>query len=171
MVSAQPFRSDMLILSLLSCLHAPCSTAIARERNAPSTLLRIAGTARLWPAAMSDDDRATLHKQLMRKVETMDSSGQGIFNEDVTAMIAPYFPAGQSFKDAAATVRDQGLGDLQPFKGKTGPGDGTMFVSSFSLMNQAFAHVFVVLHFGFRKVDDRALALDHVRAFMRSQSM
>ena len=135
------------------------------------TLPRIADAAKLWPAAMSSDDRATLHKQLMGKVEAMDGSSQGIFNEEVTEMVAPFFPPGQSFKDAAATVRDQGLGELQPFKGKTGPGDGTMFVSSFSLMSHVFAHVFVVLHFGFRKVEGRTLVLDHMRAFMRSQSM
>ena len=143
-----------LLLPPLLCCSAP---------QQPPVLLR--------PAAMSAADRVTLHKRLMDEVEAMDRSSKGIFNDDVTALVAPYFPAGQSMADTAAIVREQELGELKPYVGKTQPSDGTMFVSRFSLMSQVFAHVFVVLHFAYRRAPDGALALDHMRAYLRAQSM
>ena len=128
-------------------------------------------TAAFERAAMSADDQATLHKQLMDKVEAMDRSSQGIFNDDVTPLVARYFPAGQSYADTAAILRDQELGELKPYVGKTGPGDGTMYVSRFDLMSHVFAHVFVVLHFAYRRAPDGSLGLDHMRAYLRSQTM
>ena len=147
----------MLSALLMTCL-LPCSTADA----AP---------LRLRPAAMTADDMATLHGQLMGKVDAMDRSRSGIFNEDVTGLAAPYFPAGQPMSETAAILRDQKLGELKPYAGKTRPDDGTMFAARFDLMSHVFAHVFVVLHFAYRRAPDGSLVLDHMRAYLRSQAM
>ena len=121
--------------------------------------------------AMTADDMASLHQRLMGKVDAMDRSRSGIFNEDVTALASPYFPVGQPMSETAAILRDQKLGELKPYAGKMRPDDGTMFAARFDLMSHVFAHVFVVLHFAYRRAPDGSLVLDHMRAYLRSQAM
>lgn len=123
------------------------------------------------PAAMTADDMATLHKRLMDRVDAMDRSRAGIFNDDVTAMVSPYFPAGQPIADTETTLREQKLGALMPFRGKVRPDDGTMFASRIELMSETFDNLFVVLHFAYRHGPEGSLVLDHMRAYLRSKSM
>lgn len=120
---------------------------------------------------MSADDRKSLQDRLMRKVEAMGRSSQGIFDEDVSALVSSYFPSGQPMEETAAIVRGQGLGELRPYLGRTRAGDGTMYVARFEVTGQAMSHVFVVLYFAYRRAPEGSLTLDHVRVYLRSQAM
>ena len=151
-------RGSMLAVALLLFLPWPGEPVAKQPEDGGPTLV-------------ASDDAASMRGDLMAKVDEMRRSGSGIFNEDVTAIVAPLFTSGESLKDVAEAVRANGLGELEAFKGKTASEDGTMFVSRGDLMEHALAQVFVVADFAFRKSADGTLVLDHVRAFLRSRSM
>jgi hypothetical protein len=111
-----------------------------------------------------------LHDRLMEEFYGMNRDRRGVFQDDVTAMIAPYFPPGQSFAETEKLVREQQLGTLQKFKGMQDP-DGTMFVTKFSLMTGMFSEVYVVLHFDFHGTTDADMTLKRVAGYIRGGSM
>jgi hypothetical protein len=111
-----------------------------------------------------------LYDRLMDEFHTMNRERRGVFQDDITPMIAPYFPPGQPFAETEKLVREQKLGTLQKFKGMQDP-DGTMYVTKFSLMTGMFSEVYVVLHFDFQGTTDADMTLKRVAGYIRGGSM
>jgi hypothetical protein len=136
------------------------------------------GPARFEPAdashiVLAEDAVAPIEGLLGRLMDEfygMNRDRRGVFQDDITPMIAPYFPPGQPFAETERIVREQKLGTLQKFKGMQDP-DGTMFVTKFSLMTGMFSEVYVVLHFDFAGTTDTGMTLKKVAGFIRGGSM
>ena len=111
-----------------------------------------------------------LHQMLMGKFEAMNATKNGVFREDVTALVAPYFPVGQSKAETEKIIAEQHLGTMHPFKGTNDPGMGSMFVAKFDLTSHLFSHVYVVLDFDY---DGKApdMKLKAMKAFLRASNM
>ena len=146
-------RTAMLV-ALAAALMAP-----------PSRADQPAAPAFAEKAAMPD-----LHKMLMGKFDAMNSRSDGIFHEDVTPMVAPYFPVGQPMAETRKIIATQKLGTLMPFKGTNDPGMGTMFVTKFDLTSHLFSHVYVVLDFDFDSAEPD-MRLKAMKAFLRASNM
>ncbi len=107
---------------------------------------------------------------LMDRFHFMNDTKQGIFQDDVTSIIAPYFPPGQPFAETKKILEEEHLGPLQKFKGLDEPG-GKMFVSKFSLMYGMFSEVYVVLHFDFVGQSEEDMVVRKTDGFLRSGAM
>lgn len=112
-----------------------------------------------------------VHQMLMRKFEAMNDTDQGIFHDDVTALLAPVFPVGQLQAETRKIVAEQKLGELRPFMGTNDTGMGDMFVTRFDLVGRLSEHVYVVVDFDFDKASDGKSRLKQMKAFFRAPAM
>lgn len=115
--------------------------------------------------------RDSLMAPLMDKFHAMNDAGQGIFQHDVTAMVAPYFPPGQPFAETQRILKEQDLGTLQKFKGMQDSPGATMYVAKFSLMNGTFSEVYVVLNFDFAGQSEADMVVKKAGGFLRAGAM
>jgi hypothetical protein len=121
-------------------------------------------------AAPKQKLRDSLMAPLMDRFHWMNDTKQGIFQDDVTSIVAPYFPPGQTFAETKKIIKEQDLGTLQKFKGLDEPG-GRMYVSKFSLMNGMFSQVYVVLDFDFVGQNETDMVVRKVGGFLRANAM
>lgn len=128
-------------------------------------LLVAPAMAETSPATMPD-----LHSMLMKKFDAMNTMQAGIFHEDITPALAPFFPVGQPIEETRRIVADQRLGKLTPFKGTNDAGMGTMLVTKFDLTSHVFSHVYVVLDFDFEGAEPD-MKLQQMKAFLRASNM
>ena len=119
---------------------------------------------------LREGPRDSLIGNLMSEFYSMNDTRRGVFQEDVTSILAPYFPPGQSFAETQKIIRDENLGSLQRFKGKQDADAGTMYVTRFSLMLGMFSEVYVVLHFDFEGSSEEDMVVKKIRAFLRGNS-
>ena len=112
-----------------------------------------------------------VHQMLMRKFEAMNGAHDGIFHDDITSLLAPYFPVGQLQSDTRKVVAEQKLGSLRPFMGTNDPGMGQMFVSQFDLVGRLSEHVYVVVDFDFDNGSDGKSRLKQMKAYLRASGM
>lgn len=139
------------VCAILFLLAQP--VAVEARRHGPA-LLQVA------------EQETDLKGQLRRAFEDLNARKQGLFHEDVTATVAPFFPLGQPFDATQRTVREQGLGSLEKFKGV--PHDGTaMYLLRLRIASAADDNVYVVIDFDF----DHDMRLKQVKAFMRAANM
>lgn len=122
-------------------------------------------------AAASPAEKKDLHKMLMDKLDSMNAENRGIFHDDVTGMVAPYFPMGQTMADTKRVLAEQHLGKLHRFMGQNDPGMGTMFVAKSALMSHAYPDVSVVVNFDYEGAREGDMRLTHMRAFLRAENM
>ncbi len=115
--------------------------------------------------------RDDLHARLMGKVHAMNDAGQGIFQDDISVLLTPYFPAGQAFSETRQVIAKMNLGTLQKFKGKPDPAGGTMYVTKFSVMDGMFTDVYVVLNFTFEGQTEADMKVKKATAFIRGSNM
>lgn len=121
----------------------PCAAQAHRDHAASAHIVLANGAA---PAKTLRD---VLTAPLMDKLHSMNDVGQGIFQEDVTSIVVPYFPPGQAFAETQKVLTEQDLGSLRKFKGMQDHPGATMYVARFNLMYGAFTQVYVVLNFDF----------------------
>ena len=121
-------------------------------------------------AAGASPPMPDLHQMLMQKFDAMNTMGQGIFHQDVTGIVAPYFPVGQTKSETEKIIVDQHLGTMKPFKGTNDPGMGSMFVMKFDLSSHMFSNVYVVLDFDYSG-DAPNMKLIAMKAYLRASNM
>ena len=112
-----------------------------------------------------------LRDALMGKFHAMDAANRGIFQDDISPLVASYFPVGEPFGEVEKMIRDQGLGSLHLFKGKHDPAEGTMYVTQFSLMTGAFSTVYIVLDLDFAGRTEGDMVLKKAGGFIRGSNM
>ena len=112
-----------------------------------------------------------LRDAVMAKFHAMNEGNQGIFHDDITPLVAPYFPDGQTFAETRKVLEDQKLGPMMLFKGRYDQREGRMYVSMFSVMTQMFSSVSVVVRFDFAGTTERTMVLRHVSAFLQASNM
>lgn len=146
-------------------MHRALSAAIFATLLVAAPVL--AGPARAGDAVPGTSPLKTM---LMDKVDAMNVRSAGIFREEVTPDVAPYFPLGQSMADTERVMAEQKLGKMKPFKGTNDLGMGTMFVAKSDLVSHVFAHVYVVFDFDYAGTapDMKLIAM---KAYMRSGTM
>ncbi len=115
--------------------------------------------------------RTSLMAPLMDKFHAMNDAGQGIFQHDITSIVAPYFPPGQRFADTQRILKEQNLGTLQKFQGMQDSPGATMYVAKFSLMNGTFSEVYVVLNFDFAGKSEADMVVTKAGGFLRAGAM
>jgi hypothetical protein len=122
-------------------------------------------------AAPAKTLRDALTAPLMNKIHSMNDAGEGIFQEDVTSIVAPYFPPGQTFAETQKILKDQDLGSLRKFRGMQDHPGTTMYVARFNLMYGTFTQVYVVLNFDFAGGSEANMVLTKAGGFLRAGGM
>ena len=112
-----------------------------------------------------------LRKELMERASALQAAHHGIFREDVTATVLPAFPVGQTMAETEAILARQKLGTLRMFKGQQMPSEGTMYVSTFTLMSGMSSQIYVVLDFDYDGTKPDDMVLRKVKAFIRATNM
>jgi hypothetical protein len=120
--------------------------------------------------ATSEGLRKNLMDRLMDKFHAMNDAEQGFFQDDISPIVAPYFPPGQPFAETAKVIHEQNLGQLQKFKGMQDPGT-TAYVSRFSLMSGMFSEVYIVLNFEFEGSSEANMTVKKTTAYIRGGNM
>lgn len=120
---------------------------------------------------LREGPRDSLMGKLMSEFYSMNDERRGVFQEDVTSILAPYFPPGQPFLETEKILRDEDLGTLQRFEGKQDADAGKMYVTKFTLMLGMYSEVYVVLHFDFAGSSESDMVVKKIRAFLRGGSM
>jgi hypothetical protein len=115
--------------------------------------------------------RGDIADVMMKKFHTMAAADKGIFHDDVTAAVAPYFPVGQPIAETRRIAQEQKLGPLKPFKGSMNPGADMMFVTKLDLMSEMFSNVYVVFDFDFAGTNDADMVLKGMRAYLKAGNM
>ncbi|WP_020174997.1 hypothetical protein [Methyloferula stellata] len=134
--------------------HAASADIVLANDAAPAKALRDALTA-----------------PLMNKIHSMNDAGEGIFQVDVTSIVAPYFPAGQTFAETQKVLKEQDLGSLRKFQGMQDHPGTTMYVARFNLMYGAFTQVYVVLNFDFAGGSENNMVLTKAGGLLRAGGM
>ncbi|WP_020173761.1 hypothetical protein [Methyloferula stellata] len=149
-----------LLVSMVLSAPAQARTGIgdSSHRMTAATFLR-------------EGPRNSLMGKLMSEFYSMNDTRQGVFQDDVTAILAPYFPPGQRFSETEKILHDEDLGTLQRFEGKQDADAGTMYVTRFTLMLGMYSEVYVVLHFDFAGSSESDMVVKKIRAFLRGGSM
>ena len=158
-------RSDLGVRLVLAMLTSIAGATVARAQDGFGSSL--SGTTH----PQGDIAPSAVRKMIMNKINGMNAAKEGIFNEDVTDAVAPYFPPGQSLKDTESVIANEGLGTLRRFKGKQDPSKGTMYVTSFGMMTGMGSSVYVVINFEFGGTTHETMAIQAVKAFIRAKSM
>jgi hypothetical protein len=114
--------------------------------------------------------RKNLMDRLMDKFHAMNDAKQGFFQDDISPIVASYFPPGQPFAETQKVIHDQNLGELKKFKGMQEPGI-TQYVSKFSLMNGMFSEVYIVLNFEFVGQTEADMTVKKAIAYIRGGNM
>ncbi len=122
-------------------------------------------------AARAATLRDSLTAPLMDKFHAMNDAQQGIFQEDISLFIAPFFPPGQAFAETQKVLKEQDLGGLQKFKGMQDHPGATMYVARFNLMYGTFTQVYVVLNFDFAGNSEADMVLTKAGGFLRAGGM
>jgi hypothetical protein len=148
-----------LLAFALASLAQP---AFLQHKSAPALVLA--------EDATSTGLRKSLMDRLMDKFHSMNAAGQGFFQDDISPIVAPYFPPGQPLAETAQVIHDQNLGELQKFKGMQEPGT-TAYVSKFSLMSGMFSEVYIVLNFEFEGQTEASMILKKTTAYIRGGNM
>lgn len=146
----------LMAITLLSAMPA------ATQTDRPAVL--VAAAEQVRPSG-------DLHEILKRKFDEMNAHANGIFHEDVTSLVEPFFPLGESYADVEATIRTQHLGTMRPFMGTNDPGMGKMFVTKFSLMSEMFSDISVIIDFDFDGDSKGAMVLKKRTAFVQAANM
>ena len=120
---------------------------------------------------LTQDKTTALRQKVIQRFQAVDAQHRGLFNEDITDLVAPFFPPGQSLDDSSRTVVEQNAGRLRRFRGIMEPGDGAMFVADFNLVTATFSHVYVVIDLSFIESSEGGMVLRKSRAFLRSTNM
>lgn len=118
---------------------------------------------------VADAAHGDLRKNLMDSFAAMNSANKGIFHDDVSSVVAPYFPLGQTFADTQTVIAAQHIGPLKPFKGKQI--GGPMYVTKLNLMAETFGDIDVVLDFEFSGHTESDMVLTKVKAYVRATNM
>ena len=134
-------------------------TGLARQAAPHFALAQLAAPAR------------PLRDVLMDRFHAMNAAEQGIFHQDISDVVAPYFPLGQSFAATKTMIKQQNLGILRPFKGDQPEPDGMMYVTRFSLMDAMFSDVYIVLDFDFEGRSEADMVLRKTSASIRAANM
>ena len=124
-----------------------------------------------FPQAAPVTNAPDLRKDLMERASALQAAHHGIFRVEVTEIVLPAFPAGQPMTETEAIVTRQKLGTLRKFKGEQMPNEGTMYVSTFTLMKGMMSHIYVVLDFDFDGTTRQNMVLRKVKAFIRATNM
>ncbi len=111
-----------------------------------------------------------LKQTVEARFHAMDAAGHGIFNEEVTDVVAPFFPPGMTFEATAQVARSQGLSPLKLFRGKPDAAGEATYVTKVGLADGEFATVFVAVYLTFSAEDD-APRLRHASAYLRASDM
>lgn len=157
----------IFVLALLLVLPFVSSPLIAHRRVIP---IAETGKASEHELARNKPDK-DLREILMDKFHAMDAANRGIFQDDISAVVAPYFPPGQPFDEVRKTIERQKLGSLQPFRGKHDAIRGAMYVTRFSLMTGAFSEVYIVLDLDFTGETEADMVLQKAGGFIRGSNM
>ena len=115
--------------------------------------------------------QADLKAKLMGKFDAMNAKREGIFHEDVTPTVAPYFPAGQPIADTRKIIAEQHLGEFVPFKGKMMADENAPFPTKFHLMGAQYSQVEVIFDFDFDGTNETNFKVKSVHAYLRGTSM
>lgn len=137
-------------------------------------LLAIAPSVRAQEKAPAPSEHRAipdLRRMLMGEFDAMNAASQGIFHEDVTASLAPYFPVGQPLAETRKIIAEQHLGALHNYMGVNDSGMGTMFVTRFDLVSGMSAHISVVVDFDYDQAGGEQARLTHMKAFLRAANM
>lgn len=112
-----------------------------------------------------------LDGKIMTHIHKMNADGHGIFNEDISAIVAPYFPIGISFAAAEDRARRENLRPLAPYRGHKGPGTGAMYVTTFDMMKGMASSVFVAVYLTFEPDATGQQVLKATAAYLRASDM
>ena len=115
--------------------------------------------------------RSALNGNLSGYIDKMNASGHGIFNEDVSAIVAPYFPPGISVAAAEERARLQDLKPFKPYRGHKTSGSGTMYVTTFDMMKATVSSVFVAIYLTFESDTTGQPVLKSTAAYLRASDM
>ncbi len=113
----------------------------------------------------------TLKQKVIDRFREVEARQQGVFNEEITDLIAPLFPPGTTLDETTKTIEQEKIGKLHRFKGTMEPGDGAMFVTDFNLMIASFSHVYVVIDLSFVENSEGRMVVRKSKAFLRSDNM
>jgi len=152
----------LLAFLLAFALASPEHPSPRQPGSAPALILADDATA----ASL----RKNLMDRLMDKFHSMNDAGQGFFQDDISPIVAPYFPPGQPFAETAKVIHDQKLGRLQKFQGMQEQGT-TDYVSKFSLMGGMFSEVYIVLNFEFEGQTEANMVVKKTTAYIRGGNM
>ena len=152
---------------MISFLFAIALNAIGPAPHRPP----VAALSRPLRRAAADAPTPDIGQTLMTKFHAMEDAKQGVFHDEVTPLVAAYFPPGQTFAETQAILEQQHLGTLKPFKGTLDPSEGKMYVTTFSLMLKMFSDVYVVLDFDFDGTTQPDMVLRRMRAFLSANNM
>ncbi len=123
------------------------------------------------PFVLRIEASGALYDMLANDIRRMNAAGRGIFNEDVSAIVAPFFPPGTTFSDMSELVRRQALKPLTPFLGrKPSPADA-MYVTTFDMTRTTFSSVYVAVYFTFERNGTGQQILKSTAAFLRALDM
>ena len=139
-------------------------------------LLFVPGTQVAAPATSlvrvaASDQSGNLRDALMDKLKGMNAANTGVFHDDITPLVAPLFPPGQTFAETQAILRRQDLGQLKMFKGKQDMTDGKMYATMFMVVDGMASEVYVVIDFDFVGDNESTMVLKKTKAFLRATSM
>ena len=129
---------------------------------APATPLHLVAAA---------DHNDSLRDVLMDKLNGMNAANTGVFHDDITPLVTPLFPPGQTFAETQAILRRQDLGQLKMFKGKQDMTDGKMYATMFMVVDGMASEVYVVIDFDFVGDSESTMVLKKTKAFLRATSM
>lgn len=150
----------LLLIALAAVLLGP-QPHCAPSRAEPRALIH----------AADNDAHQSLKALCASLFEKMNDKNEGIFHEDISAAVAPYFPAGQPIAETRKVIAEQKLGELRAFKGKMMASETAPFATSFRLMGAQYSQVEVVLHFDFKGDSDSNYTVKSVHAYFRGTSM
>ena len=123
------------------------------------------------PHAREREAAASLRASLMDTVHAMGTRGDMIAHDDVTSIVAPLFPVGQSFAETQRVLKHYELGPLKMFMGTQILPLGKMYAARFSLLSGMMSDVYVTISFDFVGTTEQNMVLLTTRAFLQSSSM
>ena len=123
------------------------------------------------PRAREATPASALRQKLMDTVHAMGTKGDMVAHDDVSSIIAPLFPAGQSFAATQQVVKQYRLGQLRMFKGTQMMPNGKMYATRFSLVSGMISDVYVIIDFDFVGTNEQDMVLQTTKAFLQSTSM
>ena len=117
--------------------------------------------------AKPDDIRT----KLMETLHAMNATSTGIFHDDISAIVAPMFPPGQSFAETQRVLRQNNLGELTMFRGTQDMQNGKMYATRAGLMGGMVSDVDIIIDFDFVGTNEKNMVLQSTKAFLHGTGM